>query len=105
VSEKIRTSPFNQASWTFLGISWNTTLDHQLMFLKAREDFNSVIFREVVIIASWNLWCHCNDIIFYGASLSFSAWHRAFIHDLKAVTLRVKPQLKMKLDSFLSSLL
>jgi hypothetical protein len=35
-----------------LGIVWDITLDHQLMFLKAREDFNSVIFREVVIIAS-----------------------------------------------------
>jgi hypothetical protein len=38
-----------------LGIVWDITPDHQLMFLKAREDFNSVIFGEVVIIASWNL--------------------------------------------------
>jgi hypothetical protein len=88
-----------------LGIAWDITLDHQLMFLKAREDFNSVIFREVIIITSWNLWCHHNNIIFDGASLSFSAWRRAFLQDLKAVTLRVKPQLKLKLDNFMSSLL
>jgi hypothetical protein len=97
--------PFSQACWTFLGIAWDITLDHQLMFLKAREDFNSVIFREVIIITSWNLWCHHNNIIFDGASLSFSAWRRAFLQDLKAVTLRVKPQLKLKLDNFMSSLL
>jgi hypothetical protein len=97
--------PFSQAYWTFLGIVWDITLDHQLMFLKAREDFNSVIFREVVIIAAWNLWCHHNDIIFYGASLSFAAWRHAFLQDLKAVTLRVKPQLKLKLERLMSRLL
>jgi hypothetical protein len=47
-----------------------------MMFLKAREDFNSVIFREVVIIASWNLWCHRNDIIFMVLLFLFPAWRR-----------------------------
>ncbi|KAF8724304.1 hypothetical protein HU200_021333 [Digitaria exilis] len=48
------------------------------MFLRAREGFNSVIFREVVIIAMWSIWKHRNSIIFYGGSLSFAAWRRFF---------------------------
>ncbi|KAG2655638.1 hypothetical protein PVAP13_1KG026000 [Panicum virgatum] len=97
--------PFSQACWLFLGIDWDLTLDPYLMFLRAREAFNSVIFREVVIIATWCIWCHRNDIIFYGSSLSFSSWRCAFLKEMNAVTLRVKPQLKEKIVTWLNNLL
>lgn len=97
--------PFSQACWIFLGINWDTSLDHQLMFLRAREDFGSIIFREIVILVMWALWAHRNNIIFDGASLSFASWKRNFLSDLNAVTLRVKPLLKDKINLFVSSLI
>ncbi|KAF8765713.1 hypothetical protein HU200_008216 [Digitaria exilis] len=57
---------FSQACWIYLGIEWDTSIDHQLMFLRAREKFGSVIFREIIILAMWALWTHRNSIIFDG---------------------------------------
>ncbi|KAF8661801.1 hypothetical protein HU200_056756 [Digitaria exilis] len=42
--------PFSQACWIYLGIEWDTTINHQLMFLRAREKFGSIIFREIIIL-------------------------------------------------------
>jgi hypothetical protein len=63
---------FSDACWTHLGIKWDLSLEFQAMVLNTRFHFNSVIFREIFIISAWSLWCHRNDIIFDGASLSFS---------------------------------
>lgn len=89
--------PFSQACWIFLDIHWDTTLDFQTMVLRARERFDSVIFWKVIIMAMWSIWPHRNNIISYGASLSFASWRRNFIEGMKAVTLRAKPQIKDKL--------
>jgi hypothetical protein len=79
--------PFSDACWTFLGIHWDPTLDFQHMVLKARLNFSSVIFREVFIIGCWAIWCHRNDIIFDGVSLSFSSRKSTFVRELSAVSL------------------
>ncbi|KAF8756303.1 hypothetical protein HU200_011124 [Digitaria exilis] len=95
--------PSSQACWIFLDIHWDTTLDFQAMILRARERFNSVIFREVIIIAMWAIWKHRNNIIFDGASLSFACWRKLFVESMKAVTLRAKPFVRDKINSWLSN--
>nr|TKW09525.1 hypothetical protein SEVIR_6G108100v2 [Setaria viridis] len=96
--------PFSQACWIFLGVIWDTSLDYGQMILKARQEFGKVFFGEIVIIASWAIWCHRNNIIFDGASLSFAAWRELFEKDIKLVTLRVKPVLRDKITNWLTSL-
>ncbi|KAF8699720.1 hypothetical protein HU200_034672 [Digitaria exilis] len=90
--------PFSQACWIYLGIEWDTSIEHQLMFLRAREKFGPIIFREIIILAMWALWTHRNSIIFDGACRSFAVWRRRFIDEMNAVTLRVKPMLKDKFN-------
>jgi hypothetical protein len=97
--------PFSYACWTYLGVDWDLNLDFQAMVLNARLHFNSIIFREVFIFRCWAIWCHHNDIIFDGASLSFLIWKRFFVKKLKAVALRAKPRVRDKLNLFLCSLL
>jgi hypothetical protein len=96
--------PFSDACWTFLGVHWDLSLDFQHMVLMARLNFNSVIFREVLIIGCWAIWCHRNDIIFDSATLSFSSWKSTFVRELSAVSPRAKPSVKNKLLLYLSSL-
>jgi hypothetical protein len=74
------------------------------MVLNARLLFNSIIFREVFIINCWAIWCHRNDLIFDGSSLSFSKWRSSFVKELHAVTLQAKPQLHDKLKTFFNLL-
>ncbi|KAF8667583.1 hypothetical protein HU200_052785 [Digitaria exilis] len=76
---------FSQACWIFLNVQWDLSLDLQTMILRARQRFNSVIFKEVVIIAMWAIWKYCNNIIFDGQSLSFASWRRIFTENMKAV--------------------
>ncbi|KAF8730536.1 hypothetical protein HU200_016952 [Digitaria exilis] len=96
---------FVDACWTYLNIQWDTSLDFQTMLLRARERFGSVIFREVMIHAMWSIWTLRNSIIFYYGSLSFDWWHRSFTDGLKALTLRVKPNVKDAILHYMSSLL
>jgi hypothetical protein len=42
--------PFSDACWTYLGVQWDLSLDFEAMVLHARLHFNSMIFREIVII-------------------------------------------------------
>lgn len=89
----------------FWDIQWDLSLDFQTMILRARQRFNSVIFREVIIIAMWSIWKHRNSLIFDGASLSFGAWRTIFVDGMKAVSLRAKPLVKDRIICWLSSLL
>jgi hypothetical protein len=61
------------------------------MVLQARLHFDVAFFKEVFIIGCWAFWCHQNDIIFDGCSLSFASWKIFFVKELRVVTLRVKP--------------
>ncbi|KAF8662014.1 hypothetical protein HU200_056572 [Digitaria exilis] len=74
------------------------------MVIRSREAFRSTIYREIVIVAAWCIWCHRNNIISNGHSLSFAAWRRCFLKEVELVTIRVKPELKDKIVSFMSSL-
>jgi hypothetical protein len=86
-------------------VLWHSSLDYQAMVLNARLRFNSIIFREVFIVGCWAIWCHRNDIIFDGFSLSFLLWKSFFVQELQAVALRAKPRVRDKIKIFLCSLL
>ncbi|KAF8772419.1 hypothetical protein HU200_005780 [Digitaria exilis] len=44
-----------QACWIYLGVHWDLSLHFDIMILRARESFGSIIFREVIIMAMWSI--------------------------------------------------
>ncbi|KAG2620120.1 hypothetical protein PVAP13_3NG147902, partial [Panicum virgatum] len=95
--------PFSSTCWNVLGISWDTYLDLCSMVILAREVFGSVIFREILILSCWSIWCVRNGIIFYNGVCSLDQWRFGLKRQLQLVSLRVKPILKDKISSWLSS--
>ncbi|KAF8670608.1 hypothetical protein HU200_050636 [Digitaria exilis] len=94
-----------QVGCLWILVHWDSSLDFQTMIIHARERFNSVIFREVIIVTMCSIWKHCNNIIFYGGSLYFGSWRKIFMDKMKGVTLRAKPRVKDRINIWLSSLL
>ncbi|KAF8670980.1 hypothetical protein HU200_050252 [Digitaria exilis] len=64
------------------------------MIIAARHMFGSPIFREIVIVSCWSIWCHRNSIIFDNGSLSLLAWKHFFVQEVSMVLLRVKAYVK-----------
>ncbi|RCU61702.1 hypothetical protein SETIT_J026600v2 [Setaria italica] len=98
------TIAFSQSCWVSLGITWDLSFPPLDMIIRARSDFEGSIFREVVLVASWCIWCHCNDIIFDHGSLSLARCKTCFVGEMAPVLLRDKPRVKLMLDNFMSSL-
>lgn len=96
--------PFSQGCWRSLQIGWNLPLPPDGMLMDARSNFNSKIFREILIIGCWALRCHRNAIIFDNADRSFSWWKLTFKEELNQVGLRAKPSTKDLLANFVCSL-
>lgn len=55
---------FSKDCWATIPILWNLNLSPLDMILQARIDFDSVIFREIIITAYWVIWNTRNKIIF-----------------------------------------
>lgn len=55
---------FSHRCWRFLGLQWNLQLQPDAILNQARRVFNSRIFREVLIVGCWTIWCHRNGVIF-----------------------------------------
>ncbi|KAF8765281.1 hypothetical protein HU200_008735 [Digitaria exilis] len=81
---------FSQWCWRFLNVRWNFNLMDMDMLIQARRDFNSKIFREVVIIATWAIWTHRNE-------------KQLFRDEFSHLLHRAKPTLKLELQTWLSS--
>jgi hypothetical protein len=96
--------PFSKSCWSFINIQWDTDLAPQDMLIKGRRQFNSGIFREVIMVGGWTIWCHQNAIIFDGADISLSHWKEAFKDEFSLVILRAKPSSSALLKNWLSSL-
>lgn len=92
--------PFSQGCWQSLQIRWNLSLRLDDMLMEARSNFNSKIFREVLIIGYWAIWCHKNFIIFNNAGISFHQWKLNFRKEIDQVGLRAKPVIKSLLSTF-----
>jgi hypothetical protein len=46
--------------------------------INSRRQFNSKIFREIIMVTGWCIWCHRNAIIFDDASVSLGRLKAAF---------------------------
>jgi hypothetical protein len=49
---------FSKWCWHFVKVQWNTSLPPNVMLIRSQRQFNSKIFREVIMIARWMIWCH-----------------------------------------------
>ncbi|RCV42444.1 hypothetical protein SETIT_9G217000v2, partial [Setaria italica] len=105
ISHLFFTCPFSEACWLYLGIHWDPSLQLQDMIVQALQHFGSTIFREIVTVVAWSIWCHRNSIIFDGQHVSFAQWRRSFVEDLSLVSLRAKPFVSSSLNLWLSSLI
>jgi hypothetical protein len=95
---------FSKCCWSLLNIQWDTSLSSQDMLIKGQRQFNSPIFREVLTVGGWTIWCHKNAAIFYGAMVSLGRWQEAFKDEFDLIILRASAQTKPLLTSWLSSL-
>lgn len=84
------TCPFTVACWSSINIHWNIALEPLDMICQARIDFNSPIFREVVITACWILWNTRNGVIFDAKRHSLADWKRTFLNELGLVCIKAK---------------
>lgn len=44
---------FSHGGWQFLNINWDVTLPIMDMTIEGQRNFNSIIFREIKLVASW----------------------------------------------------
>jgi hypothetical protein len=96
--------PFSKWCWRMLSIHWNTSLTPQDTLIRGHRQFNCRIFREVIMVAGWTIYCHRNANTFDGASRSLRRWMEAFKDEFALIIHRAKPSTKVLLSSWLSSL-
>lgn len=82
--------PFSQNCWSTIPIVWNLNLRPLDMILQARADFDSVIFREVLITACWIIWTMRNSIIFDNGQKDINLWRRKFHLEFGLVCTKAK---------------
>lgn len=69
--------------------------------LTAKHRSRHWIYKEVIIVASWTIWCHWNSILFYGGTLSLDKWMKSLKDELTSLRLIAKHSLKPLLNSCL----
>ncbi|KAF8760527.1 hypothetical protein HU200_010079 [Digitaria exilis] len=72
------TCPFSQWCWRLLHIRCNIGLEITERVIRARRDFNSCFFREIMLVASWEIWRHRNEVVFDGVPPSPRRWKKIF---------------------------
>lgn len=69
-----------------------------------RSQFGYSCYMEVIMLATWTIWIHRNNIIFNVGQVSFVRWKREFKEVLILCDHRAKPSLQLDLTAWLSSL-
>lgn len=82
--------PFSRDCWATIPINWNLNLSPLDMILQARADFDSTIFREIIITACWVIWNTRNKIIFDNGQKNADQWKRQFRDELGLVCTKAK---------------
>lgn len=95
---------FSRQVWHLLGINWDTILEPNEMLLQGRQSFGSKIFREVIMVAVWSIWCHRNRIIFNQATTCIVRWKTFFKEEMELVMLKVKPTVKVLLEEWICNI-
>nr|CAE04648.2 OSJNBa0061G20.4 [Oryza sativa Japonica Group] len=68
--------PFAQNCWSLLGITWDTTLPLEGMFIRAKLDYQGSCFIEKFLYAAWHIWKQRNGFIFEQKIPSFITWRQ-----------------------------
>lgn len=96
--------PFSNERWESIPIFWNLNLRPLDMILQARSDFNSPIFREILITGCWIIWNTRNKVIFDNGQTNVDQWKRDFKQERGLVCTKAKPskslQISARRDSF-----
>jgi len=77
--------PFSQTCWSTIPINWNLSMQPLDMVIQAREDFGSIIFREIFITACWIIWITRNGVIFDNEQANINTWKRRSREELGLV--------------------
>jgi hypothetical protein len=83
--------PFAKSCWDLLKINWDLTFGMSQRILRASENFAGPCFMEIISCAAWNIWKERNEIIFKGATPSFTRWKVRFQTDILVHQYRIKP--------------
>lgn len=81
-----------------------TSLITQEMMASAARVWNEPLFKEVMILAAWNIWKQRNRCYFDKTRPSLHAWRKMLATDLEILKFRVKPELVSYLDGLIATL-
>jgi hypothetical protein len=95
---------FSRYLWWKLNHEWNNDLNFLDMMMDRKQRKNLQYFNESVILGSWSLWNHRNNIIFDNEERSLDTCFIMFTVYFKQVIQRAKPGLKEGMQDWLDLL-
>jgi hypothetical protein len=95
--------PFSLQCWNFLNIHWNLGIPALDMLVEARQNFGSIIFRELIITAAWCIWLLRNRVVFDNIQFNFQSWKSLFGVELGSVCIKAKPSRSLLLNAWRDS--
>lgn len=97
--------PFSRSCLNFISVNCNLHLPPMDMVIKARNDFDNSVFREVVVTACWIIWTTRNRVVvFDGLNFTLSRWIEDFKKELGLVCIKAKQSVKLSLELWLENI-
>lgn len=96
---------FSTACWNVLNIHWDTTLEMQEMLRVTARNWNQDMFKEMMMLGTWNIWKQRNACYFDKITPTLQSWKKGVISDMEILKFRVKADRAALLDSLINSLL
>ena len=96
--------PFAQNCWSLLGITWDTTLSLEAMFIRAKLDYQGSCFMEKFLYAAWHIWKQRNGFIFEQKIPSFITWRQLLKGDLFLLLFRISARYHDVIISWINGL-
>lgn len=95
---------FSISCWNTLNIQWDTTLGAQEMLKLSASTWNQALFKEVVMLAAWNIWKQRNNCYFEKITPTVRSWKRGVISDLEILKFRARPETTGLIESLITTL-
>jgi hypothetical protein len=95
---------FSRNFWWKLNHEWNNDLNFLDMIMDGKQRRTLQFFNESVILGSWSLWNHRNNIIFDNQERSMDTCFSMFSDYFKQIIQRAKPGLKEGMQDWLDLL-
>ena len=71
-------------------MNWVSNKDIQIIFDVASTSWRKPVFKEITILAAWNIWKQRNKVLFDGEVASHLDWLRMFKNDLEILISRIQ---------------